>query len=122
MKLVKDFWAGLLIGTAAGAAGALLSAPKSGAELREDISSGAHDMGRKAGEAWGDVKDKTSKAATGAKDKVVLAARKGGSVVDSTFDRARGAVKAGKEAAAQKQKELQLELEEDTAKHCKKDS
>jgi gas vesicle protein len=116
----KNFWAGLLIGAAAGVAGALLCAPKSGSEVREDISGAAQDMGRKAGAAWGDVKDRTSKMAVGAKDKVTMAARKGGEVAGSTWDRAKEAVHAGKEAAAEKQKQLQLDLQEETEKLGKK--
>ncbi|TVX92513.1 YtxH domain-containing protein [Paenibacillus agilis] len=46
-KGTKPFWIGTIIGTVVGAVSALLFAPKSGRELREDISEGAKQIGER---------------------------------------------------------------------------
>ena len=85
---------GMIVGAAAGAVTALLYAPKPGTEVRHHIKSGAREAGRKAGEAWGGVKERTSAMARTARE------------------RTRGAVRAGRRAAEEKRKELEAELEE----------
>jgi gas vesicle protein len=50
-KKVKSFLWGALTGAVAGAASALLLAPKSGKELRKDIASTAQKIGDKTAEA-----------------------------------------------------------------------
>lgn len=111
-----NFWAGLIVGAAAGAISGLLLAPKSGSAMREDIAGSAKEAGKKAGEAWGSVKDRSSQMAGGAKDHVVMAARKGGEMADTAWGRARNAVKAGREAANEKHQELEAKFEEEKSK------
>lgn len=50
----KDFLIGSLIGSVVGASVALLFAPKSGREMREEINVGSQEVTRKAGE-WKDT-------------------------------------------------------------------
>lgn len=50
-KAIKSFMWGALTGAVAGAVSALLLAPKSGKELRKDISETAHKIGDKTAEA-----------------------------------------------------------------------
>lgn len=104
------FWLGMVVGAAAGAVSALLFAPKSGTEIRSDIGDTAKQAGRKAGEAWGDVKDRTVSMASSVKDKVQSAASKGGEMVASGRERIGDAVEAGKDAAEQKREELEKEM------------
>ena len=106
-----DFWMGMLIGAVAGAATALLMAPKKGCEMRDDITHGTQQMGKKAGAAWGDVKDKTSNVVGGAKKQAKHAADKSKAFAGSARERLQKALTAGKEAAAQKKNEMQAELQ-----------
>jgi gas vesicle protein len=96
-----NFWLGMIVGAAAGAVTALLYAPKKGDELRHDISDRARDVGRKAGEAWGDMKQKTTDAAGKSRE-----------WMGTGQQRIREAVTIGRRAAEEKRKELESELEE----------
>lgn len=133
MSGTRDFMVGVLVGSAVGAAAALLYAPMTGAETRERIRT-------KADEA----KDRTAELAQQAKDRAaVLASQAQGRISDlsgqakakvgeishqaqNTIDRGRGAiehqkeailsaVEAGKHAYAEKQQELKQEVDADTA-------
>ena len=106
-----DFWIGILVGAAAGAATALLTAPKKGVEMRGDIANGTQEIGRKAGAAWGDVKDKASDLVGGAKKQAAQAADKSKEFAGSARDRFQKAVTAGKEAATSKKAEMNAELQ-----------
>jgi gas vesicle protein len=106
-----DFWKGMLIGAAAGAVTALLTAPKKGSEMRDDLSQGTHEIGRKAGAAWGDVRDKTCSAVDSAKQQAIHAADRSRAFAESTRERLHQAVSAGKEAAAHKKEEMTAELQ-----------
>ncbi len=63
----RNFMLGLLCGTAVGAAIALLLAPKSGAELRQQLAESAERLRRQA--------DETYQRAAGAMDEVVKQGR-----------------------------------------------
>lgn len=54
-KVIKAAMFGGVVGAAMG----LLLAPKSGAELRQDLAIQAHQIGDKAQSAWQNVEDKT---------------------------------------------------------------
>lgn len=73
-KVVKSFLWGTLAGAVTGAISALLLAPKSGRELRSDISETAQqaidktvDLSRQAGSAVQSIAQKTTSIASGAK-------------------------------------------------------
>jgi len=53
----SGFWLGLLYGTAAGAAAALLFAPKPGAHLRRDVVDGASRLRNTAQEKYSQASD-----------------------------------------------------------------
>ena len=107
-----NFWLGMIVGAAAGAVTALLYAPKKGEELRHDIQDRAKDVGRKAGEAWGDMKQKTTDAAGKAQQQVQTAVGKSREWMGTGQQRIREAVTIGRRAAEEKRKELESELEE----------
>ena len=108
-----NFWAGILVGAAAGAVTALLYAPKKGEELRHDIQYKAREAGKKAGEAWGDAKHRTSEAAGRAQERVQTAVGKGREWVGTGQERIRQAVSMGHQAAEEKRKELEAEMSEE---------
>ena len=54
----KGFLLGAIIGGAVGAAAALLTAPKSGKELREDISTKSNEIYNKANNKWVETEQK----------------------------------------------------------------
>jgi gas vesicle protein len=121
------FWLGTLVGAIAGAATALLYAPKPGDELRHDIGDVARETGKKAGAAWGNIKsgasktaemaqEKAKQAANMAQEKVQEAAKKGGSMSSNWRSRAKEAVEAGKDAAEAKRLQMEAELKEREAK------
>ena len=106
-----SFWLGILVGAAAGAASAILYAPKKGNELRSDIADTARQAGRKAGEAWGDVKEKASGVASSAKDRAAQMADRGREMMACRSAQAREAIQAGRKAAEEKRRELKAHME-----------
>lgn len=106
-----NFWLGIAIGATAGAITALLSAPKRGSEMRDDIKGTAKDIGRKAGAAWGDVKDKTTNAAKSAQEKLQQASSKGQTAMQSTKEKVQEAVDEGRKAAEEKRAEMKADME-----------
>lgn len=111
--MVKEtnFWVGVLVGAAAGAAAALFTAPKSGSELREDIGHGVEDVGRKAGAAWGDVMERASDVTDSAKHRAEDMADKTKDVAMSAKDRIQNAIRAGRQAADEKRHEMTAQFE-----------
>ncbi|WP_240374584.1 YtxH domain-containing protein [Bacillus piscicola] len=65
----KDFFIGSLIGGIVGASAALLLAPKSGRELRSDITEGAQTARERTSEFTSDAYEKGSEWASFAKEK-----------------------------------------------------
>ncbi|OPA81085.1 gas vesicle protein [Paenibacillus selenitireducens] len=66
----KSFLIGALVGAAVGSVTALLLAPKSGRELRQDIKEGAQQVGEKTQTAIKQVGETTSNLVDAAKGKV----------------------------------------------------
>ncbi|HEY3298481.1 MAG TPA: YtxH domain-containing protein [Armatimonadota bacterium] len=114
-----NFWIGMLVGAAAGAVTALLTAPKKGAEMREDIVHGAQDVGRKAGDAWCGVVEKTEDIVDDAREKVMQAGQRSKEMAGSARGRIQKAVSAGMEAAAHKKEEMQSEWREEKEKRSR---
>jgi gas vesicle protein len=112
----NNFWLGMILGAAAGAASALFYAPKKGTELREDVKHTARETGRKAGAAWGDVKERTSDMASTAGEKVREGADKSMEMLANLRTRITEAVQVGKHAAEEKREALESDLEQEKAK------
>ncbi|NOU98012.1 YtxH domain-containing protein [Paenibacillus sp. LMG 31456] len=68
-KKGKDLLIGAVVGTLLGAVTALLFAPKSGRELRADISEGVHNVTEKTQQVAGTVADKSKQIAGTISDK-----------------------------------------------------
>ncbi|WP_314588691.1 YtxH domain-containing protein [Paenibacillus terrigena] len=66
----KSFLLGALVGSVVGSVAALLLAPKSGRELRQDIKEGAHQVSEKTTNVIKQVGEHTSGWVEAAKDKV----------------------------------------------------
>jgi gas vesicle protein len=103
----------MIVGAAAGAVTALMYAPKPGAEFRHNIQAKAREAGKKAGEAWSDVKDSTSSMARVARERTQQTVGKSKEMLQTYKGRVREAVQSGREAAEHKRKELEAELEEE---------
>ena len=97
------FWLGMIIGAAAGTVTALLYAPKRGEEMRHDISARTKEAGRKAGEAWGSMKERSSEMVG-----------KGQEIAQTAGARVSEAVRAGHQAAKERCKELKAKLGEES--------
>lgn len=70
-KANKTFWVGALIGGVLGSVSALLLAPKSGRELRQDIAEGAQQVSEKTQHLAKQFGDHSGELLTTAKEKVV---------------------------------------------------
>lgn len=103
-----------MVGAAAGAVTALFYAPKKGEELRHDVGAKAREVGRKAGEAWGDMKQGTASVARTATGKAREAIGKGQHRFRQYKSRVQEAIAAGRQAAEEKRAELEAQVEEKT--------
>ena len=57
---MSRFWEGLVIGGVLGYVVGVLSAPKSGAELRQQIADNSEDLYKQASDSLGDIREKTN--------------------------------------------------------------
>lgn len=143
MAATRDFLVGVVVGSAIGAAAALLYAPQSGAETRETIKLKTGEVADRTGELAQQAKGRITEAATQVKDRAGELAQqtgaKAGAVVDQVREKAsdltqqaqeavdRGkqmvdrhreavtsAVDAGREAFTAKQSELQQAVAADS--------
>jgi gas vesicle protein len=78
------FFFGLVTGAALGATAALLFAPKSGSDIRQDLAHGVGDLGQAAKDRWGDV----TAAAASAIDRGREAFEQGREAFDDVADNA----------------------------------
>jgi gas vesicle protein len=99
-----NFLAGLGLGALLGAAAALLLAPKSGVETRQDIAGVAEDLRDKAGKMVKDLSDSSEELVKKSKD-----------LLESTKEKVQSAVEAGKQAVVRKSHEMSGETEESEA-------
>jgi gas vesicle protein len=100
MQVWASVASGIVIGFVVGGALALLLAPKSGAQLRGDIS-----------EALDDLKDKAEQMVDELQVSAADVIDKSRSVLDETKENLLRSVEAGKEAYVQKKEELTAKLE-----------
>ena len=94
----SSFMLGAICGAAAGAAFALLFAPKAGTELRRQLAGSADEWRRKASEAYGEASDKVSSAIDQGKNVVNDAIKSGKGMVDQAVDQGKEAIDRGKAA------------------------
>jgi gas vesicle protein len=134
----REFLLGVLMGSAIGAAVALLYAPQAGDNTRHLLRRKANEAKEKATDLAGDVRTSVSETAESTKSRVGSAAESvkhrvadvAGSVKGSTRDlverglhavetkraQVAAAVEAGKEAYDQKRAELETEVDQDAVK------
>lgn len=98
------FLAGIGLGALVGAVAALLLAPKSGAETRQDISNAADELREKANKMVQDLSQSSEELV-----------KKSRELIEATKERVQGAVEAGKQAVARKRGEMAGESEESEA-------
>jgi gas vesicle protein len=90
-SVVVNFLAGLGLGALIGAATALLLAPKSGEETRQDIASRADDIKKKANQVVQDLSESSEELVKKSKE-----------LIETTKVKVQSAIDAGKQAMTQK--------------------
>jgi gas vesicle protein len=101
-NVAVNFLAGLGLGALIGAATALLLAPKSGTETRQDLANAADDIKAKMNKLVQDVSESSEEAI-----------RKSRELLEATKTKVQSAIDAGKQAMARKQEELASEETEE---------
>lgn len=99
-NVALNFLAGMGVGALVGAVAALLLAPKSGQEAREDIRSAAEDLKTKADKVMHDLSESSEELVQKSKD-----------VLESTKVKVQQAIDAGKQAVSRKKDECCEEAE-----------
>lgn len=100
-SVVINFLAGLGLGALVGAATALLLAPKSGSETRQELKSATDDLRGKADKVIHDLSESGEELV-----------KKSREIIESTRDKVQQAIEAGKEAMKSSQ-EKTVESSED---------
>jgi gas vesicle protein len=90
-SVLVNFLAGIGVGALIGAAAALLLAPKSGNETRQDIKTATDDLRVKADKVISDLSESGEELV-----------KKSREILESTRDKVQHAINAGKEAVAKK--------------------
>ncbi|MFD2705327.1 YtxH domain-containing protein [Salibacterium lacus] len=110
----KDFVIGTLIGGIVGACSALLMAPKSGRELRGELSEGAYSAKEKTNELTNDAYEKGSKWADYAREKSSEIAKNVSEQSSQLYGKVKETASSGSEGNEEKTAdELAEELSED---------
>lgn len=104
-----------LIGLAVGAGIALLLAPKSGDETRQDIADGVKRAADLARNAVGDLTEAIEDTVTTARERVTEKVHAAREAVDTRRHRVSDAVEAGRVAARQAREDLEYRLAETKA-------
>ncbi len=99
-SVVLNFLAGMGLGALIGAVAALLLAPKSGSETRQDIVSATEDFRVKANKAVNDISQSSEELVKKSKD-----------LLESTKERVQQAVDAGKQAISSKKEQMSEDAE-----------
>jgi gas vesicle protein len=122
MAKSSDFLIGVIVGSAIGAAAALMYAPASGAETRENLRLKAEDAQRKCNELADMAKQRSNELmeqarakATEVSERAQAAVERGKHAVETQKTAIRSAVDAGKQAYQEKASTLREEVAQDTA-------
>jgi len=99
-SVVLNFLAGLGLGALIGAAAALLVAPKSGTETRDELKSAADDLRQKANKVVHDLSESSDELLKKSKE-----------ILDTTKEKVQGAIEAGRTAMARKKEDIEGEAE-----------
>jgi gas vesicle protein len=94
-NVVINVLAGIGLGAIIGAATALLLAPKSGVETREDLKKAADDLRSKAEGVYGDLGTQVDELVSKSKE-----------LIESTKTKVQEAIETGKKAMAEKKEEM----------------
>lgn len=94
-SILMSVLAGIGLGAIIGAAAGLLFAPKAGMETREDIKKAADDLKSRAEEVVGELSTSADELA-----------KKTKGLIDSTKSKVQEAIECGKQAMAERKKEL----------------
>lgn len=115
----KDFALGMIIGGMIGAAVALLYAPMAGVDTRrrvgERASEWAGEARGKAGEWAGGVRERAGEVASSVRERAGEVAEQARSRVGELRHRVETSVEAGREAAQEKQEELEQRVDDSAA-------
>jgi gas vesicle protein len=114
MTQKKEFVLGMLIGSAVGAAVALLYAPQGGSDTRELIRHKTDEAKEKVADVATNVKHTVAEKADHLKSTTHDLVDKGRGFVETKKTQIAAAVDAGKEAYTRKKEELQSEVSETT--------
>jgi gas vesicle protein len=109
----REFLLGMCIGSAIGAAVALLYAPQAGEDTRDLIRQKTTDAKEKVTEVAGTVKQTVAEKADTVKSSATELMDKGRGFVESKKALVTAAVDAGKQAFTQKKSELEADVNED---------
>lgn len=102
----KDFLLGAIVGSVLGAVTALLLAPKSGKELRADLSEQAHVVSGKTQELAGTVSAKTQEISKQVSEHTGVWVQKAKEVIDTVTDEVKAWKEARQEVAVSESEEM----------------
>jgi len=100
-NVALNFLAGMGVGALVGAVAALLLAPKSGKETRDDIRMAADDLKEKADKAMHDLSESSEELVQKSKE-----------ILESTKTKVQQAIDAGKQAVARKQERESMDADQ----------
>jgi gas vesicle protein len=100
-NVALNFLAGMGVGALVGAMAALLLAPKSGKETRDDIRTAADDLKEKADKAMHDLSESSEELVQKSKE-----------ILESTKCKVQQAIDAGKQAMSRKQEREAVDAEQ----------
>jgi len=115
MSQKKEFVLGMLIGSAVGAAAALLYAPQGGSDTRELIRHKGDEARERVAGVASNVKQTVTEKADQIRHSTHDLVDKGKGFVETKKSQITAAVDAGKQAYSRKKEELEAEVAEDTA-------
>ena len=111
-----EFLTGFLLGAVAGAAAALLLAPQSGEETRQQIREGGIELQSRTGDLTEAGRKRAEELAAQARARAEEAGHRSRLALDEQRSRLQETVEEGKEAAGKKRDELGARLETEKAK------